>query len=166
MRHRRMLAPINSEKHYVQTPEFVIAASAISNVTVANAVQVLDKDATNEVEEGSVIKAIWLEYWIVNNGAGTDFGVMSFEKRPGGTSSMTFVNSNNLQAYPNKRNILWTFEGLLPPNTQNPLPVIRRWILIPKGKQRMGFGERLVMNFSGAGDGMKACGFSTYKEYK
>ncbi len=166
-RHRGMVAPINSEKHYVQHPSFSVSASSATALQVVDAVQIQAKDASFEVDQGSVVKAIWFELWISTNAAvDGEFATVVIVKLPSDVASPTFTEMNNLGTYTNKKNILWTFEGLTPANSQNPVPIIRNWVRIPKGKQRMGLGDRIVMVISSAANGIRACGFNTYKEYK
>ncbi len=161
-----MLAPINSEKHYVQFAQALVTASTTANLIVVEAVAVVDKDFTSEVEQGSIIKAVYIEMWASTNSGGINFGTMTVEKLSGGQPSQTNTNSNNLNVYLNKKNILFTFEGLYPPNNTNPVPIIRQWILIPKGKQRFGLGDKLELSISTGGTALTRCGFMTYKEYK
>ncbi len=163
---RRMQAPINSEKHYVQVPSFSVAANGVANQDLVRAVQVLNKNATHEVEEGSIVKAVYVEFWFTEDAAAQGFGVFTVMKLPAGAVVPTNSNLQNLASYVNKKNVFFTFEGLLPPNTQNPVPVIRQWIKIPKGKQRMGLDDRILVTFAADGVGLTACGFSVYKEYK
>ncbi len=157
---------IQAEKHYVQHPTFSLAASSIVQKTVATAVQVLNKDATHEVEEGSIIKAIYFEFWALSGGGGPNFAVSTIEKISSDGPDQTLANSLNLGAYLNKKNIFYTFQGLIPPSAANPIPVIRQWLRIPKGKQRMGLGDKIVINFTADADTKSVCGFTTYKEYK
>ncbi len=163
---RHMMSNINTEKHIHQNPSFVVAASSLTGVNVVDSVAVANKDAPNEVAEGNSVKAVYCEYWTVANQSANDFGIMVIEKLPGGGTPMTFTQANNLNTYPNKKNILLTFEGLLPPNTQNPIPFVKGWIKIPKGKQRFGLGDRLRINFASSAGGLEICGFVVFKEYK
>ncbi len=79
---------------------------------------------------------------------------------------MTLAQSQNLGAYPNKKNILYTTQGILADaNDGGPtIPLIRGWIKIPKGKQRMGLDDRIVVNITAVG-ALRLCGISTFKEY-
>ncbi len=169
MRHRRMVAPINSVKHYVQFSNATLASGAASGRQIANAVVAPATGTTAEVEEGSIIKAVFLEFWIVSDeGTGTESQfTMILEKRPSNAPALTFTNSSNLGAYPNKKNILYVTQGILGASIdgQSSVPVVRQYFLIPKGKQRMGLGDDIVVTFAAVG-GISICGFSTYKEYK
>ena len=157
---------VHSEKHFIQFPQFAIAANTIGQRLVVDAVQVLNKDATSEVEEGSAVKAVYFEFWLVNSDATIDFAVATIEKLPANAPAMTLTNANNLQAYPNKKNIFWTFEGILPGDTANPIPIIRMWLKIPKSKQRMGLADKIAINFAAGASNVTICGFALYKEYK
>ncbi len=171
MRHRRVLAPINTIKHYVHLPTGSIAAGAILNHVVVSGVTVATAGANAfDVEEGAVIKAVHIELWIINNGTETQtsqFEVI-IEKLSTGNPLMSFAQSSSLGAYPNKKNILYTTQGILGAAVSgSPLPILKFWVLIPKGKQRFGLGDRLVVNIASFGaPTMQRCGLSTYKEYK
>ncbi len=168
MARRRMLAPINSLKHFVPTTNQAIASGAIVNVLVANSIVAPATTATNSVEEGSVVKAIHLEYWLTGNelsGNTTQF-VLTVEKKPAGATSMTNAQALNLQSYLNKKNILYTTQGVLGSSIDGQsVPVIRDWQLIPKGKQRMGLGDQLVVNIAAVGK-LRVCGIAIYKELR
>ena len=92
-------------------------------------------------------------------------GITTFEKVPGGKPAMTAAQSADLSSYPNKNNVFFVSQGLYPADNQNPLPVMRGWFKIPKGKQRMALGDKLVINFHSQTNGIDACGISIYKEY-
>ncbi len=165
-----MLAPINSNKHYVHRTNTAVASAAVSAHTVVTAVVAPASSTAADVEEGSIVKAIHLEYWLSNIGAAstnTQFIVL-FEKVPSGQASVTVAQSANLGAYPNKKNILWTSQGVLASEDDgsNSVPIIRDWVLIPKGKQRMGLGDELVFSLVPTGTAINFCGLSTYKEYR
>jgi len=78
---------------------------------------------------------------------------------------MNYANSIALDSYVNKKNILYTTMGLVGPNDEQPLPIIRQWFKIPKGKQRMGSNDTIKLNISAITNGLNYCGFSTNKEY-
>lgn len=154
---------VTTEKHYVQSPLFTVPINAITNVVIAHAVSV--PTGPFEVREGSVISAVYCEFWMLDTSDPTiHFAICSVEKMPGNTSFQTFTNSLNLNTYANKKNIFYTFEGIMPSLGQFPLSVIRKWIKIPKSKRRMGLGDRLVINFTSDAATKSVCGFTTYKE--
>ncbi len=169
---RRMVAPINSIKHYVHTSQGIIAAGTVGNIVLVDTVSVSAAGAAStDVEEGAIVKAVFIEWWILNDAVGdatTQFTI-SIEKLPTGNPLMTFTQSQNLGAYTNKKNVLYVTQGLInSPTSAGAVPIFRAWVLIPKGKQRFGLGDRIVTNISNiAGStGLTRCGISTFKEYK
>ncbi len=119
----------------VQLTPSTSAAGVNTVVVLANAVQNPDDTIANNVAVGAVIKAIYCEYWYTSNSTARGSCVSSIEKLPGsGAASMGNADANTLHQYDNKKNILLTSQGLLPPNVQSPVPLIRGWIKIPKGK--------------------------------
>ncbi len=165
-----MVAPINSNKHYVHRTNTAVASAAVSAHTVVDSVVAPVAASAESVEEGSVVKAVHLEYWLSNIGAtgtNTQF-IVIFEKVPSGQNSVTVAQSANLGAYPNKKNIFFTSQGVLGTQVDgsNSVPIIRDWALIPKGKQRMGLGDELVFSLVPTGTAINFCGLTTYKEYR
>ncbi len=168
MRHRRMLAPINSIKHYVQMENAVTADAARKTFDFVVAVVSPGVSSTAAVVEGAIIKAVYIEIWIKSNAvAGTEdkfqFLIM---KLPSGASEPSFSEMNNLQAYENKKNIFYYSQGVLGDLTTNTIPVFRGWLKLPKGKQRFGLSDKLTIALSTTGSTLNSCGFATYKEYK
>ncbi len=168
-RHLRMQSPINSIKHYVQQTLLGIPTGTIRNVTIADAIVAPAVTNTFSVNIGSVIKAIYVEMWYANNDVSTGQSTftMTIEKLPANALVMTFTNSSNLSAYLNKKNILYCTQGVVTASVDggNAMPMYRGWIKIPKGKQRMGQGDKIMLNVSSIGLG-QICGFFTYKEYQ
>lgn len=164
-RNRGMKSPINSVKHYVQTSVFTVGLGAVSALEPALAVERTSANLSTEVVEGAKINTIYLEYWITSDDGTQGSFVMSVEKIPSSAPSMTYAQSIALHTYPNKKNILYTTQGLTPPNSVSGIPVVRQWISIPKGKERFGLGDRIRVNFSGITNGINVCGLSIYKEY-
>ncbi len=166
MRHRKMLAPINSTKHYTPHTFFTISAAALVEQVEIESVSLPAVAAANEVRAGSVIKAIYIEYWMSGDSATAQstFNI-TVEKTSGGQPTMTFAQAVNLMGYPNKKNVLYTTQGLIGDNTNNAIPIIRQWIAIPKGKQRFGLGDELRVNFAAITGDIRLCGISIYKEY-
>ncbi len=164
MRHRRMLAPIKAIKHYFQIPAGVVTSGAISANDIVNVVaEGAARTNAFDVEEGAIVKAIFVEFWL--SGVTADkTGTWALMKRPGNALNPTFTNMNNLGSYANKKNILLSGQGLMPTGG-NIVPVIRQWVLIPKGKQRFGLGDHLTIVFAATGTNVNICGMVTFKEY-
>ncbi len=168
MRHRRMVAPINSIKHYVHIENASTATGAIRASEIVDAVSAPASGANKDVKEGSIIKAIFLEYWVKSEAAAntdTKFQ-MCYEKVPSGQVSVTFAQMNNMGAYPNKKNVLYFTQGVLGDTQTGSVPIHRTWFLIPKGKQRFGLGDRIVVSLTATGTAVQNCGFTTFKEYQ
>ncbi len=168
-RFRRMVAPIQSTKHYVPTTRTTIASASIINLIIAHAAVAPASAATTDVLEGSVVKAVFMELWLGCRGiaeATTQF-VVVLEKLPTSAVAMTAAQILNLGAYPNKKNILYTTQGVISRmgDGGGTIPVLRQFFMIPKGKQRMGLDDRVVLNIASVGETVNRCGIATYKEY-
>ncbi len=162
-----MLAPITSVKHYVQMENQGISSGARRSLNLVDAVVAPAVSTTDEVHEGSLVKAVYIESWVKSNataGQDTKFQ-LALEKVPAAADPLTFTEMNNLQAYQNKKNILYYSQGVLGDLTTGAIPVIRQWFKIPKGKQRFGLGDRLVLAITSTAFDLNNCGFATYKEY-
>ncbi len=155
---------INTEKHFNQESLFTVASGAISVRIIADAVSVPDAVADNEIREGSKISAVYVEMWLTSDDTGQGTAILSLEKVPGSSALMAVGQSAALNNYQNKKNIFHTFMGLIGPNTQYPMAVLKGWFKIPKGKQRFGLGDRLVLNVHGQSNGLQGCGFFLFKE--
>lgn len=160
-----MKAPIHSVKHIVQKTVATVGLGALATVPIVRAVKSGAVANPYDVEEGSVIKAVFVEFWVTSDDAAQGSFVLSIEKLNENTPIMTYAESIALDSYANKKNIYYTSQGLVAPNVSNPTPVIRQWVKIPKGKQRFGLDDTLYMNISGIGNGAQYCGMAIYKEY-
>ncbi len=166
-----MVAPINTVKHYVHRTNLVRATGVQLNQTLVDAVTVAAEGANAfEVTEGSLVKAIHMDYWVLNGGATntvTQFTAI-LEKAQQNQVGATAAELANLGAYDNKRNILWSFQGNLGAaiDGQASVPFIQGWFKIPKGKQRFALGDKLFLSLVSVGESIDICGLSTYKEYK
>ncbi len=165
---RRMVAPINSVKHYVGQPKFAVALGTRTTLEVADVVVPPVSPEREKVSEGSLIKAIYFEFWLsaeATSGVLNTF-VMTIEKSPSGVADPAFSDMFNLGGYANKKNILYTTQAIVGTSFDGPaIPVIRNWLKIPKGKQRMGHKDRILITFASQDVTMAVCGFTTYKEY-
>ncbi len=158
-----MRPTINTEKHYIQQSVATVALGAIIPISIAFAVAA-HPSAPTEVREGAKISAVYIEMWITSDDATLSSGIVTLEKRQGNMVAMAAGQSAALDSYVNKRNVLHTFMGLLPSNTQYPMATIKGWFKIPKGKQRFALQDVLVLNVHAQLDGLTICGFMTYKE--
>ncbi len=170
-RNRRMVAPIMALKHYVSKTESILAIGGVLNQVVVTAVSQSAAGGTAaDVLEGSLIKAVHFEFWIQNDGAAntTSQFIVIVEKVPAGQAGANAAAMLNLGSYANKKNVLWSSQGTIPSliNGSGALPVIRNWVLIPKGKQRFGLGDRLMITLHTVSQTLINCGLFTYKEYR
>ncbi len=168
VQHRRMLAPINSIKHIVQRSNANITTGAKLDHPFATAVaKGGSRSSSGIVEEGCVIKAVHLEYWICGvDDANTTQFTFIFYKLPSGTALPSAAEMSTLSSWQNKKNIFFTSQGVLPKGEEaQSIPVVREWIKIPKGKQRMGLADDLAVTVLSVGI-MQFCGVAIYKEYE
>ncbi len=115
------------------------------------------------------MKACYVEFWVSQDSASVvgSYTVILL-KDPGGNAVPTTGNLAALHDYDNKKNILFTAQGLLTPNDGGQVPVLRGWYKIPKGKQRMGLGDTMritIRNNNATAIDINFCGLVIYKEY-
>ncbi len=165
-----MVRPVvHSTKHIVQFANFLVTAGASNPQTLINTVpSTANRVNVVDVVEGAIIKAIYVELWVKGDGASsadTQF-IIALVKLPGGGNAITAADMLNLQAYDNKKNIFFISQGVLGgKDTGQAVPVLRQWIQIPKGKQRWGNGDEMILNTSSIDTGLQRCGVAIYKEY-
>ncbi len=154
-----------TKKHYVQQSLGTVASGAITNIGIIDAFADPVMTTPNAVREGAVISAVYIEMWITSDDAAQGSAIVTIEKVPGlGASFMTAAESAALHSYDNKKNVFYTFMGLIGPNVQPAAPSVRGWFKIPKGKRRFGLEDKLMINIHGQSNGVNFCGFETYKE--
>ncbi len=164
-----MKAPIVSTKHINQFTEFNVLSGTVTVQNHAKAVHAASADTPAEVTEGSVIKALYLELWLQSDIASAlSSFVVIVEKSQSNLVAPSLSNMSTLNSYGNKKNILFTSQGLLAAEDGgNPTPVYRGWIKIPKGKQRFGFDDELRVAIAAIGTSdITGCSFGLYKEYR
>ncbi len=155
---------VHSQKHYIQSPIDQITTGTRENILIVKAVESTVANLATEVVEGSVIKAVYVEMWLENQ-SNLGHAVVILEKAQAGLLGANFTNMGNLFAYNNKKNIFFTHEGLTANDAiGNPIPVVRQWFKIPKGKQRFGLGDSLVLTISNpSSNDLNRCGFFIVK---
>ncbi len=161
-----MRPPIHSKKHYFQTSLTNVATGTVNTQQIIVTVEGPSADLVNEVVEGSVIKAVYLEMWGIGS-VSDQFFTAAVIKLQGGFGTPSVANMAALGDYPNKKNILYTTQGLASNDgIAGPYPLFKGWIKIPKGKQRFGLADQLIWILSSRGSAtITICGFATYKEY-
>ncbi len=162
-----MKPPINSIKHIVQHTQTTVASASVTSLADAKGRAFQSSvNSADDIVQGTVIKAIYIELWILGNSTAETSFVIMFEKSPGGQADPTFTEMSTLDAYPNKKNVLYCTQGLVGDNATNAVPVYRGWIKIPKGKQRFGLNDDFKINIASLGaTGVDFCGLTIYKGY-
>ena len=160
-----MRAPIHAVKHYVQVSLTTVLAGATLNTTLAHAVERQLLGDSDEIAEGAIVKAVFVEMWVRAGDTAPGSTLISLIKVPGDANLPTFAEMVDLHSYTNKKNILYHTQGLTNDQDADAIPFVRQWFKIPKGKQRFGLNDRLVLNISAQAIDNIVCGFSTYKEY-
>ncbi len=159
---------IKSKKHIVQISQATVAQGASVNTTITQAVEGTSSTPT-QIEEGAIVKACYVEFWVSNDSASiVGSYTVALVKDPGGNAGMNSGQMAALHDYDNKKNILFTAQGLVSPNDGGQVPVLRDWYKIPKGKQRFGLGDVLritVRNNNATAVDINFCGLAIYKEY-
>lgn len=158
---------IHSNKHYVQQSFATVSTVSKNEITIATAVNQTNANAVNEVVEGSVVKAVFVELWLISSAAdGSE--IVTITKNTRGGTGPTYAEMVALGTYQNKKDVLFCHQGLASNDgLGNPQCAIRGWIKIPKSKQRFGLGDTLNLNIANpSANDLDYCGFITYKEYQ
>ncbi len=156
---------IHSEKHYVQVSIQTAVGGTPKNNSLVVAVPVSDKDLVFEVEEGSIIKAVYIEMWIRAGSTTGSSGQFIIYKKGSDTTDPSAADMAALGDWDNKKNILYTTMGLVNDQDADAMIAYRGWLRIPKGKQRFGLGDSLKTAYFTPTVDVQMCGFATYKEY-
>ncbi len=160
-----MRPKVITRKHIVQLSLQTATAGNRTNNALIEGVDALAKNTPSEVTEGSSVDSIYCEFWLTSNTASMGSAVFIIEKISGtGTTSANAAEMAALDTYHNKKNILYTFQGLTNNNVGVSMPIIRKWVKIPRGKNRFGLGDELVMTYLAQTEDHKLCGFAVYKE--
>ncbi len=157
---------VHSTKHFVQLPINQISTGTVENNFIIIATDVLAKNLNSDVEQGCSIKAVFFEMWVQNEGTLGEF-ILTISKQTENGAGPTFGEMADLMNYVNKKNVLFTSQGLTPNDgVSGPVNIIRSWVKIPKSKQRFGLGDTLSISISNvSANDLVRCGFCTYKEY-
>ncbi len=161
-----MKAPIHSDKHYFQVSLTNVVTGVTLESIIIQAVEGSVAAGVNQVVEGALVKAVYGEMWAIGSSS-NQFFTAAIIKLPGGALSPVTANMAALGTYTNKKNVLYTTQGLASNDgIAMPLPIFKQWFKIPKGKQRFGLGDELVFVLASRGSAtITICGFFTYKEY-
>ncbi len=168
MRHRRMVAPIVSIKHYVNIEKQTPADGTRLSIQIVQGVAQTAVANNTDVVEGSIIKAVYLELWLKSNGTTGNEAKFQLviEKVTSNQEPISFVQMNNLMSYPNKKNVLFVSQGVLGDLNTDSIPIVRNWFKVPKGKQRFGLDDEFFASVSATNATFDVCGIAVFKEYK
>ncbi len=159
---------IKSKKHIVQISQATVGQAAVVNTDIIQALEGTSATPT-VVEEGAIVKACYIEFWVSQDSSSVVGSyTVSLYKNPGGNANLLTADAAALHDYDNKKNILFTAQGLLTPNDGGQVPVLRSWYKIPKGKQRFGLKDKLQLNIrnnNATAIDINFCGLAIYKEY-
>ncbi len=136
-------------------------------VTSRQGIAIAAETPTNpsDVRIGAEVRAVYVEMWVAAESTAMATSIAIIEKSNASKVKATPAEMIALDDYPNKKNILWTHQGLTSSNATNATPIIQQWIKIPKGKQRMGQGDRIDISLLAVVDGFNFCGQAIFKEY-
>ncbi len=157
---------IHSNKHTIQRSIETVTAGTVKDFDIIHAVHVVNKNLAIEVEEGATVKAVYIEMWVRSGEITAGSGQAILYKSSGETGTPSLAEMADLNSWPNKKNILYTTQGLFNDQDTVAIPILKGWIKIPRGKQRFGLGDKLRLSISAAGAiDLHWCGFALYKEY-
>ncbi len=163
-----MKAVIHSKKHLFQISQGTVAQAAVVSQTFVDAIEGAST-TPQHVQEGASVKACYIEFWVSQDSASVVGSyTIALYKDPGGANAAGAGDMAALHDWNNKKNILFTAQGLLTPNDGGQVPVLRAWYKIPKGKQRMGLGDKMrltIRNNNVTAIDVNFCGLILYKEY-
>jgi len=161
-----MKAPIQSRKHYVQQTITPVSVGVNLNINVAIAKDLQSVASPGDIREGAIVKAVFVEVWVIGQSdSASGNALLTIMKIPGGGTSLTAATHAALDGYDNKKNILYHTQGIINDGVANATPFIRQWFKIPKGKQRFGLDDRIVLSIMTQAESLNFCGFQTFKEY-
>ncbi len=158
------LRPIKTDKHEVVWTTLSQDLAPAVATRLAIGVPSADKDAADEVEVGSHIKFIYLEFMlnaeVITNSKVVDWIVIM---RP---QNVTSAAQTPTLFYQNGRNlILKRGREMLPKsNTTTYKRIVG--VRIPRKYQRIGEGDTINISFgSSSSEAINLCGFAIYKEF-
>ncbi len=157
-----MRPTINTEKHIVQYPIDEITMATVKGVNLIEVNE--DRSINAAVRVGAKVTAIFVECWLMSNTQQLGNFIMILEKTVAGASGADANQMGNLNDYDNKKNIFYQTQGLVGDANSNPIPVVRQWFKIPKGKARFGNGDAYRIRIQAGVENINFCGFATFKE--
>ncbi len=159
---------VNSIKNDVSAlTGLVDGANTVQNIAIAT--DTATTASTTSVDNGSIIKAIWIEFWISAT-AEVAVGVTNavelyLSKNPGNNLTMPIPGTQGSSN--EKKFIIKGWKGLVDARTQGFQPYSwKGWVKIPKVYQRMGTDDHWQLNILMSGVAGLICEHFVYKWYK
>ncbi len=156
---------IHSQKHYVQESLITILAGAVDTHVFVDGEPVASVNQVQEVIEGALVKAFFVERWIRTLDTAHGSFVAIIAKHAAGVNDPTAAEMAALGNWDNKNNIIYCTQGLSNDQDADAIPFLRQWLKVPKGKQRMALGDTWRLHIFAQALDQGVCGFETYKEY-
>ncbi len=154
---------IHSEKHIVQQTLATAMAAQVVNTNIVSVVQDGDTSLAQNVTVGTDVSAVFVEMWVLGSSQQPTTITAMIYKTPSDAPVITNTEMATIHTYPNKKNIFYQTQGLVGDANSNPIPIIRQWIKIPKGKSRFGLGDKLRFSLRGITEDTQYCGQFIYK---
>ncbi len=155
---------INSTKRILQITPTTVTIGNRDLILIAVAKQNPDDGEPSDVAVGTNIKAVYCELWqqTTDNQPGSQNTI--FAKGTNNTR-ISALEQGKLHDFGQKNNIFYTTQGLIGDANSNPIPVMRDWKKVPKGKQRMALGDSLYISVLSITNNVNFCGQFTFKAY-
>ncbi len=137
---------INTIKREINAIQGVTAATNVVH-TIAIAVDAPTTAGANQVHQGSIIKACWIEFWYYGLSADNTNDIIDIYlmKNPG--ANLTPPNPGTVGTSNEKKFVFQEWKGLAGTKTTGGMPYYQqgKWFKIPKIYQRFGTDDTLVL---------------------
>jgi len=161
-----MVKPIiNSEKRIRQVSLTNVSPLGVGREFIAEVKRDPNLSDPTEIAVGTVIKAVYIELWLLATSQQPNTSVVAFLKATNGSDGPIPSEMLNLNAYGGKKNIFEMHQGLTGDANTNSSPFFRGWVKVPKGKQRFGLGDNLQIAITPITEDIQYCGVFIFKAY-
>ncbi len=159
-----MKALVHSETRRIQVSLATVAEGVNLATTIVEAVDMGNVDTATEVANGATVKAVYVEMWVRSGEVSPGSALLTLVKTVD-SQPFTFADQTALNDYNNKKNIFYHTQGLTNDGAADAIPFLRGWFKIPKGKQRFGQGDRLILGIAAQALDAHICGHMVFKVY-
>ncbi len=154
---------VNTEKRIFQITLGTAAVGGAALRIPIKCVQDPVASAPDEIPPGAVVKAAYVELWLLGDQQTVSTSSTIVYRTMGNSTAPTAAEMQDLNSWPGKKNILEMHQGLIGAADTNPVPFYRNWIKIPKGKQRFGIGDTLSISIKAISNDTEFCGVVIFK---